>query len=109
MAMEVPLEIVLQGRGPERVICVRGEIDFATAPKLDEAVQQVLDEGATSLVLDFQDVTFLDSEGLKVLLRASRKLKEREGNVRLTRCSRNVKRAFEVLGLESRFDIDCQG
>lgn len=103
--MDVPLEISSQGSGPEQVIYVRGEIDFATAPKLDEVVHNLIDSGATSLTFDFQDVTFMDSEGLKVLLRAQRRLKEHGGSIRISHCSRTVTRAFEVLGLDTRFDL----
>lgn len=104
--MDVPLEISSHESEQACVICVRGEIDFATAPKLDEVVQQLIDNGATSLTFDFQDVTFMDSEGLKVLLRTQHRLKEHNGALRITHCSRTITRAFEVLGLSSRFDIE---
>jgi anti-anti-sigma factor len=106
--MEVPLEISVEGSGEKRVVFVRGEVDFATAPEFDETVQKLIDEGATSIIFDFENVTFLDSEGLKVLLRAQRRLSQRQGVIRLTHCRRTITRAFEVLGLEERFEIDCQ-
>lgn len=51
---------------------VRGELDIATAPQLGTAVADVLDSGATSLVVDLSATTFLDSSGARQLARTAR-------------------------------------
>jgi anti-sigma B factor antagonist len=84
---------------------VRGELDFATAPTLEDALKNVISSGANNITLDFHEVTFLDSEGLKVLLRAYRHLRDHGGSMRVQGCSRFVARTFEILGLESQFGI----
>ena len=53
---------------PGRVLKVSGEVDIQTSTILDEHVQRALDEGASFLVVDLGDVTFLDSTGLSVLI-----------------------------------------
>lgn len=47
---------------------VVGEVDIQTSPILQEQLSRVLDEGSISVVIDFQEVTFLDSTGLSVLI-----------------------------------------
>lgn len=52
-------------------VCVEGELDMATSPKLDEALKREL--GARrKVVLDLSGVTFMDSTGLNTIMSASR-------------------------------------
>ncbi|MGY1771046.1 STAS domain-containing protein [Blastococcus sp. SYSU D00813] len=51
---------------------VRGELDIATAPQLGGAVADVLASGASSLVVDLSETTFLDSSGARQLTRTAR-------------------------------------
>ena len=53
------------------VLAVRGEIDMATAPQLEQLCRQ-FSGTAKQMVLDFSGVTFLDSSGINALLRATR-------------------------------------
>jgi anti-anti-sigma factor len=51
-------------------LTVRGEIDIATAPRLQTALDQAIRESAGPFVLDLCEPQFLDSSGLGLLLRA---------------------------------------
>ena len=51
------------------VILVRGELDLATAPDLEEIVTERLDAGQ-EVVLDLRELEFMDSSGLRVLVAA---------------------------------------
>ena len=46
-----------------------GELDIATAPEVDRHLQALLDGGGQRLVLDLRGVTFMDSSGLRLILR----------------------------------------
>ncbi|MEU9397899.1 STAS domain-containing protein [Streptomyces sp. NPDC048324] len=50
-----------------------GEMDYMTGPGLWEQINEVLAAGTGFVVLDLSDVSFCDSAGLNVLLRASRR------------------------------------
>jgi anti-sigma B factor antagonist len=49
-----------------------GELDIATAPQVDDAVDLCFASRPTSLFVDCRDVTFIDSSGLSALLRIAR-------------------------------------
>ena len=93
-----PLTIQDIGDGVVRLI---GEIDMATAPTL----QRYLELVPTVSVLDLRAVTFIDSSGLSVLLRAHR---ERPPSEPLTLRSPlgAVCRVLEITGLIDVFRID---
>jgi anti-sigma B factor antagonist len=101
-----PFEVTIDWDNNHPAVRVRGELDFATVPALEEALEQVVASGAKEITLDFNGVTFLDSEGLKVLLRVYRHLRENGGQMHIHGCSRFVAKTFEILGLESEFGID---
>jgi anti-anti-sigma factor len=92
------LTIEDQGDGVLRLI---GEIDMATA----SALQSHLDHTSAVTVLDLREVTFIDSCGLTVLMRANR---ERPTGEPLTLRSPNgsVWRVLEITGLIDVFRID---
>jgi anti-sigma B factor antagonist len=60
---------------------LHGELDIGTAPKLDEAVEQALDDGCREVVLDLGPTTLLDSSGLGALVRAAREVDARKARM----------------------------
>jgi anti-sigma B factor antagonist len=86
------------------VLSVEGELDLASAPKLKWAMADVLDAGATRLVVDLSLVTFIDSTALGVLVGVHRSLK---AGMRMgIACSHpDVLNIFELTGLDSTFDM----
>ena len=77
-----PLDVVLTGPRPGVVVLgVAGEIDLATAPRLESGIDLAFGPPVLRVVLDLSRVTFLASRGLAVLLDAHRRAAEH--NVRL--------------------------
>jgi anti-sigma B factor antagonist len=74
-----PLEIAIrtEKRDGCTVLSVRGDIDLATAPALQEAVAGVLAEGPPALILDLAEVDFLGSVGMTILVSAHEALRTR--------------------------------
>ena len=60
---------------------LHGELDIGTAPKLDEAVEQALEDGCREVVLDLGPTTLLDSSGLGALVRAAREVDARKAKM----------------------------
>ena len=54
---------------------VSGELDMATAPELRERLGAAVDSGATTIVVDLSEVTFMDSIGLAAILHARSRLR----------------------------------
>jgi anti-anti-sigma factor len=81
------------------VIALGGEIDVATVPTLDRALDMAVAADARQVVVDCAAVTFLDSSGLRSLVRASRSLAACGGVLTCTQLSAPARRAMEVSGL----------
>ena len=57
--------------GSRLVLALSGRLDTTTAPQLEAELKQSLD-GVTALVLDFAELAYLSSAGLRVLLVAQK-------------------------------------
>jgi anti-sigma B factor antagonist len=68
MAIARPLEIDEQVAGSTVVLTLRGELDIATVPRLEQAVAAVLARGARELTIDLRGMSFLDSSGLRLII-----------------------------------------
>jgi anti-sigma B factor antagonist len=66
-ADEVVLGVVVEQRADTAVVRVAGEVDAATVPQLAAAIETALATGTARVVLDLQDVGFIDCAGLKAL------------------------------------------
>ena len=59
--------------GSRLTIIIAGRIDTVTAPDVDEYINNSL-EGVKMLILDFKDVNYVSSAGLRVLLSLQKKM-----------------------------------
>ncbi|MET7478172.1 STAS domain-containing protein [Streptomyces sp. NPDC005648] len=87
------------------VLRVGGEIDVYTAPKLREAILELVDAGASHIIADLREVEFLDSTGLGALIGAQNRLRTRDGSFRLVIASDRILRIFRITGLDKVFEI----
>lgn len=87
------------------VIEVGGEIDVYTAPKLRDAITELVSRGEHHLVIDMEQVEFLDSTGLGVLVGGLKKVRAHEGSLRLVCTSERLLKIFRITGLAKVFPI----
>lgn len=93
--------------GPTTIVSLTGDLDPATAPKLQAAVDAAIaDAVVTRVVLDLRGVNFLDSSGLRVFVTTREALAERGGNLVLRNASANIRRLLDITGLGEVIDVE---
>jgi anti-anti-sigma factor len=98
------LTIVETDEGWSRVLTLRGELDLATAPELERSVAAV--HAGDQLVLDFGDVTFVDSSGLRSLvLVAKMRQRSNQPKVLIRGPSTAVRGVLDMTGVVALFRI----
>ena len=80
------------------IVNVNGRIDTVTAPEFEAGVKPYLD-GITNLTIDFKDVNYVSSAGLRVLLSLQKKMMT-QGEMKLINVSEAVNDVFEVTGFD---------
>jgi anti-anti-sigma factor len=97
---ERPLAIRSERDGPSHLIEVFGELDIATAPRLDEELRRIEALDQKQVLLDLRGLDFIDSEGVRVLLAATRRFRSGSTRLRMFRGGPEIERILRILGLD---------
>jgi anti-sigma B factor antagonist len=81
------------------------ELDGRLGPALKKTILQVLDEGASAVVVDLAAVTFVDSAGLGVLISGLKAARSRGRRFSLSSPHAGVSQILEVTNLRRAFDV----
>lgn len=87
------------------ILSVKGEVDVYTAPRLRERLVELVTEGARKIIVDLEQVEFLDSTGLGVLVGGLKRLRSNEGDLSLVCTQTRILKVFEITGLTKVFSI----
>jgi len=82
-----------------------GEIDLSTVEDVESELRTAIDGGTGVVALDLREVSFLDSSGLRLLLRLHKELADAGRRLVLVQGPRRVARVFELTGAEDQFEI----
>jgi len=93
------LQVRVETNGEGVVVHVDGELDPHTAPLLQNQVDRLVAEGNTSILLDLSQLSFVDSSGLRVLIRAHQDVTRGGGDFGLRDPSPTARRLLEITGL----------
>lgn len=86
-------------------IAVAGEIDLATVPELETAIDSVLGDDGHALVVDLRETSFMDSTGLKALVMANRRFDESGRRFAIAVSGGPVSRLLDLSGVETSIEV----
>ena len=82
-----------------------GEIDLSTVDDAEAELRSAIGEGNGVVAIDLREVSFLDSSGLRLLLRIHKELGEAGRRLIVVRGPRRVTRVFELTGAEKQLEL----
>ncbi len=88
-----------------KVLMVVPRFDAYSAKEVEAALNELIDEGAQTILCDFSETEYISSAGLRVLLATGKKLKKIGGKIVLSSLQPNVREVFDTAGFSSLFDI----
>jgi anti-sigma B factor antagonist len=71
--LPIPFEVRLTPDRERLLIAPRGELDLATADRMDATLLEQFDNGFAHVVVDLRELTFIDSTGIRILWQAHRR------------------------------------
>lgn len=86
------------------VITVEGRLDTNTAPQLEAELRKNID-GVSELVIDMEQLTYISSAGLRVLLSAQ-KVMNKQGSMKIIHASEEIMEIFDVTGFVDILTIE---
>ena len=98
------LNIIKNAENTTLTLTLNGRLDTVTAPQLESELQASLD-GVSRLVLDFADLEYVSSAGLRVLLSAQKKMNA-QGSMKITNVQTAVMEILDVTGFSDILTIE---
>ncbi len=94
-----------EAHGNVVLVTIRGDVDVYTAPVLREHLDRLIATGHRHLVLDLEDVPFIDSTGLGVLVGRLKLTRLQKGSMRVVCTVPRILRVFEITGLNQVLSV----
>ena len=92
------LSMASEREGEVHTVILDGELDLANAAKLEEELRRIEDTDAGVILVDLEELSFIDSTGLRVLLTAAAR-SSRDGRLVLQGATPQVMRVFHLAGV----------
>lgn len=106
--MESHLEIEVNSRpvgNNVHLVEVSGEIDLYTGPKVKDCIHNLIDAGTYNLIVDLENVRYMDSTGLGILMSALKRVEEKGGRIVIVCNNARVMKIFKLTGFVHTFSI----
>lgn len=97
------LEVEVEGVAAQVVL--GGELDIATAPALTKALDELATRDIRSVVVDLRGLAFIDSSGLRAILRADALARDNGHELLLVRGTEAIQRVFELTRMDGRLTM----
>lgn len=92
--------------GETLTVVIAGELDHCAAPQIRRMLDDLIrDPAVTDVVLDLENLTFMDSSGIGVLLGRLRILQSRGGTLSVKNMQPPVEKLFRLSGLQRVIDV----
>ncbi len=98
------MTIEIKRNADETAIELVGRLDTTTAPALDKTISNDI-EGTKTLILDFKNLEYISSAGLRVVLGAQKKM-QKLGSMKVINVCEEVMEVFEMTGFADILTIE---
>ena len=99
------MEITEKKRNNIIVLELKGRLDTVSSNSLGSKIQGLVDSGERLLILDFSELDYISSSGLRVLLMAAKHVKGVDGKLALVSLNDQNQTVFELAGFSTVFTV----
>jgi anti-anti-sigma factor len=98
------LSVVVQEAGESASLRLSGDLDLSSAPQFERALAQVLATPRRQLTIDLQELSFVDSSGLRAILAAQRECEGASCALTLI-AGEQARRLFDLTGVSESLPL----
>ena len=99
------MEITVEQQEAIHIFKLNGRLDSNTSQGFEEKIFEAISAGSKCMIVDFKDIDYISSAGLRVILKATKALKRDEGKLMLCSMQDYVKEVFEIAGFDAFLPI----
>lgn len=99
------MEITVRDEGDTKVVMLNGKLDTNTTPAAEGEINALLDAGASKLLINFEQLSYISSSGLRLLLALAKRMKGFGGDLKVCALNEMATEVFEVSGFGSILNV----
>ncbi len=100
------MEINQKNNNGIEIFSVKGSLDSNTSTEFETLIYAALENGQKKLILNLENLDYISSAGIRVMLKTTKDLKRMEGNIVLCSLQDYVKEVFEIAGFDGYLNIE---
>ncbi len=99
------MEVTVKEVDEVSVLSFEGNLDTNTAPQAQAQINQLIDGGSSKILINFDELNYISSAGLRVLLATAKKLKTTDGDLKICGLNKTVQEVFDISGFSSILSV----
>ena len=99
------MEIPVQREGGTAIAKASGRIDSSNSREFHSSLEAAIAEGDSAVVLDFEDVSYISSAGMRVILLTAKSLQSRGSKLLLCSMEDPIREVFKISGFDKIIPI----
>lgn len=100
------MQLSTTDNGDVRIVHIQGDLDGQTAPQAQQQLLEQIEAGHHKILINFKDLNFISSAGLRALLVTAKTLQQHDGQLRICEVSPSVREVFEISGFIMIIAVD---
>ncbi|MCB1181605.1 MAG: STAS domain-containing protein [Chlamydiia bacterium] len=99
------METEVEEKGDIVVFRVKGRLDAASSPQLEKQINSIIDTGHFKVLLNFENVDYLSSAGMRLMLSVSKRLSKLEGKMVACNLNDEVMEVIRMAGFNQVLEL----
>ncbi|MDH3327659.1 MAG: STAS domain-containing protein [Desulfobulbaceae bacterium] len=99
------MEIITNREGGILILKLKGRLDTNASMDFEQQVEASINASSKNMIIDFSDLEYICSSGLRVILQAAKKLKSLQRELVLCSMEDYIQEVFEISGFDSFLKI----
>ncbi len=99
------MEIRTEKQGNSTIFSLKGRLDSQTSTDVEKRILQAISEGSSHIILDFAELDYISSAGIRVLVHCHKELEKNRGKIFLTSVPKPIENVLYITGFLPYFKI----
>lgn len=99
------MDIETKDNGQVKIVHIPGQLDTNTSPEAQNRLNQLINDGTTRILINLEDLNYISSAGLRVLLATAKQLKGGSGELRICCLNEMAQEVFDISGFNNILNV----
>jgi anti-sigma B factor antagonist len=99
------MEVIEKKQDGICILTLSGRLDASSSSEFREKIFQIIEDGTNRVILDCENLDYISSAGLRVVLEATKEIKQNNGEIMLCALQDYIKEVFEVAQFDAFLSI----